>query len=186
MQVDLQCRCGEIRAQLDSTRAYTHARCYCTDCRAYARWLGADDILDARGGTALVAAPPQALRFTSSLDTLACLSLSGDGPLRWYAACCGMPLANTARDHRLAYVSVISDSLAVASREVAFGRPRCVAYAGSATGPVERTPLAITFAAARIGWRVVAARLRGSRNRMFFLADGAPLRTPRVVNAPRD
>lgn len=186
MKVDLQCRCGEIRGQLDNARAYTHARCYCRDCRAYARWLGADDILDAHGGTALVAAPPQVLRFTSSLDTLACLSLSEDGPLRWYADCCGMPIANTARDDRLAYVSVIADSLAVKAREAVFGRPRCVANAGSATGPVERTPLATTSAAARIAWRVVATRLRGSRNRVFFRPDGAPLRAPQVVDAPRD
>ena len=186
MQVDLQCRCGEIRGQLDGRRAYTHARCYCRDCRAYARWLGADDILDASGGTALVATPPQALRFTGGIESLACLSLSKGGTLRWHADCCGMPIANTTRNDRLAYVSVISDTLDAAAREAAFGPPRCAANTESAIGPVRRTRLATTLAAARIGVRVVATRLHGARNRVFFRADGTPIREPHIVDAPRD
>ncbi|ATD67835.1 hypothetical protein CNR27_10685 [Luteimonas chenhongjianii] len=186
MQIELQCRCGQLRARLDSDRAYAHARCYCKDCRAYALWLGADDILDAQGGTALVATPPQALRFTAGLDALTCLSLSENGLLRWYADCCGMPLANTTRDSQMAYVSVMSGSMQADAREAAFGAPHCVVNAGSATGPVRATPVATTLTAARIGVGVIAARLRGVRNRVFFRADGAPMRVPHVVEAPRD
>ncbi|MFL6587754.1 MAG: DUF6151 family protein [Luteimonas sp.] len=185
MHVELRCRCGQLRGEVDNAHAYGHARCYCRDCRAYARFLGADDVLDAQGGTAIVAVPPDAIRFTAGEARLACLSLSDTGVLRWYADCCQAPIANTARDARVAYVGVIAGALEPQDRDAAFGPPRFVLNQASPEGHVPGTPLATAIGGGRIFLRLLAARLRGLRNRAFFDAGGAPVRTPQVVDAPR-
>jgi len=186
MHVELRCRCGQLRGDVSNVHAYGHARCYCRDCRAYARLLGADAVLDAQGGTAIVAVPPDAIRFTAGEARLACLSLSEKGLLRWYADCCKAPVANTARDARVAYVGVIAEALEPRARDAAFGPPRFVLNRGSAEGHVRRTPLATAIGGGAIFMRLLAARLRGIRNRVFFDAGGAPLRTPDIVDARRD
>ena len=69
----LACRCGEVQGEIDPRRAYARATCYCRDCRAFACWLGGDGLLDAAGGTDIVAMSPDGLRFTRGFDKVACL-----------------------------------------------------------------------------------------------------------------
>lgn len=184
MTIPLRCRCGTVRGTLDPGRVYARATCYCKDCRAFARYLGAADVLDAAGGTDIAPVAPSALRITDGVAHVACMSLSPNGLLRWYASSCRTPLANTPREPKLPYVGVVSACLDAPPQalDAALGAPaRVVIQAASATAPVKPKRLAYAVAIARIVAGVMGAWLRRDRVSPFFDAGGQPLRTPHVI-----
>ncbi|MBF6025111.1 hypothetical protein IU514_13850 [Lysobacter niastensis] len=174
-----------MAGEMEAGRAYVRATCYCKDCRAFARFLGQPGVLDASGGTDIVAMAPAAVRFTAGSEHIACMSLSPKGLLRWYASCCGTPLANTARDPKMLYVGMVTACVDAAPQAVdaEFGtRGRVVLYAGSATAPVRGTPLAFVTGGVRIVAGLIGARLRRERTSPFFDGSGRPLREPDVIS----
>lgn len=182
----LRCRCGTLQGLVEPSAAAARAVCYCRDCQAYARFLAQPGIVDAEGGTEVVAMHPRHLRFTTGLESLACLSLSPRGLLRWYASCCSTPLGNTPRDRKLAYVGLVHSCLRApgSSLQASFGAVRITVNTPSAHGPALTTPL-LGRVAAGVGLvsSLVGARLSGSyRDNPFFDAgSGEPLRRPRVI-----
>ena len=38
MNIRLRCRCGKLQGDLDTAAVAARAKCYCTDCRAFARF----------------------------------------------------------------------------------------------------------------------------------------------------
>jgi len=187
MNIRIRCRCGKLQGELDTAAVAARAKCYCTDCRAFARFLGNEiTLLDGAGGTEVAAALPSGLRFTEGLDQLACMSLSPKGLYRWYAGCCRTPIGNTPRDPKLPYVGVIRACMAASSAELdaALGRGHIAANTKTAYRKVETTPAATAWAVLKIGGMIVKARLSGSyRNNPFFVPGGAdPVRTPRVIS----
>ena len=111
--MQLRCRCGAIQGTVDSRHVYGRAVCYCTDCQAFARYLGSQDqVLNRQGGTEIVAILPAAVHFETGLDKLACMSLSDKGLLRWYASCCRTPIGNTPRDRKMPLRRIDPDVLA--------------------------------------------------------------------------
>ncbi len=134
-----QCTCGALRAAVHLEPPHARALCYCQDCQDYAHYLKrVDDILDAHGGTDIIALPPKRLHFTAGTEHIQCMSLSPKGLLRWYAGCCRTPIGNTPRDRGIHYLGLIATGLAgdSAAREAAFGAPRTVLNAKSAYGAV--------------------------------------------------
>ena len=179
----LACRCGQVEGRIDPQRVHARASCYCRDCRAFARWLGGPELLDAAGGTDILAMAPDGLQITRGFEKVACMSLGPRGLLRWYASCCRTPLGNVPRDPRLYYLGVPVPAIAepVDAVEAAFGpRGRIAVNAGSAIAPVASPRLARLAGTLRIVAGVLSARLRGRRNRVLFDADGLPLREPLV------
>ena len=179
MTLELRCRCGKVRGRVDARRAYARATCYCLDCQAYARHLGASGMTDAHGGTDIVAMNPEAVTFTEGEEHIAGLCLQEGGLLRWYAGCCRTPLGNTPRDGGMAYVGVVTACLPdKAGVEEAFGaRDRIVLNAGSAIGEVRSTPLAMAAGGFRIAAGITMAKLRRQVPSLFFDASGQPHRT---------
>jgi hypothetical protein len=170
---------------MDAGRAYVRATCYCKDCRAFARFLGQPGVLDASGGTDIVATAPAAVRFTAGSEHVACMSLSPRGLLRWYASCCRTPLGNTPRDAKLPYAGLVTACFDAAPQAVdtVFGpRGRVVINTGSATAPVRATPLAFLTGGLRILAGLFGARLRRERTSPFFDASGRPLCEPEVIS----
>lgn len=185
MKLPLRCRCGTVRGEMDTDRVYVRATCYCKDCRAFATFLAVPDVVDAGGGVDLVAAAPAAVRFTAGRDQVVCMSLSPKGLLRWYAACCRTPLANTPRDASLPYVGMVAACFDAAPAQVdaALGRrDRIMLNTRSATAPVRSTPLAFVLGGLRILAGILGTRLRRERFSPFFEADGRPLREPEVIS----
>jgi hypothetical protein len=185
MTMQLRCRCGAVKGEMDTSRAYARATCYCKDCRAFARFLGQPGVLDASGGTDIVATAPAAVRFTAGSEHVACMSLSPKGLLRWYASCCRTPLGNTPRDAKLLYAGMVTACFDAAPQAVdaAFGpRDRIVLNTGSATAAVRATPLAFLVGGLRILAGLIGARLRRESTSPFFDASGRPLREPEVVS----
>lgn len=181
----LRCRCGILQGVVQISRTANRALCYCADCQAYARFLDAS-ALDTSGGTEVVAMTPRHVRFVSGLESLACLSLSPRGLLRWYAQCCRTPIGNTPRNHRLAYVGLMHCCLGdEAAREASFGPVRIAVNTKSARGPVPSLPFTYPVRAMLDLTRsLVGARLSGSyRQSPFFDTDThAPVRKPLVLS----
>lgn len=174
-----QCRCGRLQGEMAQPEQAMRAVCYCRDCQAYAHLLGQpQQVLDAHGGTDIVATQSRYVRFTSGAESLACLSLSPRGLLRWYAGCCRTPIANTARDWKLPYAGMVHSCLRQPQpMETSFPRIEMVVNTKSAKGAppqVSRTRGVLRFA--RLMLRILAARARGAyRQTPFFDASGAPV-----------
>lgn len=183
MAIAFHCRCGTLRGEIEPREVYARATCYCRDCQAFARALGREDVLDAEGGTDIVAMLPAGVRFTNGSEQLASLSLSPKGLLRWHSRCCDTPIANTPRDPKVAYVGVLGHCLDPDARDAAVGPSRIALNTKSARGSVSSTPLRTFVGVMRIMRGVLAARLRGRhRDNPFFIADPPrPIAEPRVL-----
>lgn len=179
----IQCRCGQLEGELVAGNAMRFA-CYCRDCQAYAHALGhPEQVLDARGGTDVVAATQQQLRFTKGVESLACLTLSGRGIYRWYASCCNTPIANTARDPRLSYVAVVHSCLGEMDAE--FGSQRIPVNGPKTKGKRGYSTPRAMFSVARLIGAVVRARLTGrwKNTPLFKAGEPGPVVAPRVLDA---
>lgn len=182
----IRCRCGAFQAKLTRPRAGVRAVCYCRDCRAFARFLGPPEgMLDAMGGTDIVAVRPRQITFTQGNDRLVCMSLSKGGTLRWYTSCCKTPIGNTPRDVRVSHVGLVHTCLGAEkhSLEESFGPVRMRVNAKSAAGkPPANAPVAFAVAAIRYVAAMAYSRLSGKyRINPFFRPDGQPLVAPSVV-----
>jgi hypothetical protein len=184
MNHPLRCRCGKLQGHVVPSTVAARAICYCKDCQAYARFIGAPGVADQDGGTEVIASLPQHVRFTAGLDLLACMSLSEHGLLRWYASCCNTPIGNTPRHPKLPYVGLIHSCLEGGSStiESSFGARRIAVNTKSARNAVRSTPIASTFAVLRLMTSSLATRLVGAyKNNPFFTQDtGRPIRAVRV------
>lgn len=183
----IQCRCGKLRGTLAAGAKLTRAVCYCRDCQAYARALGEPRaILDANGGTDIVASLQEFVRFAEGKERIACLSLSKQGLLRWYSDCCDTPIANTPRHPKLPYVGLVHSCLGGDPRELdaLFGPPVLAINTDSATGPVPASGFRTLTATVRIIGRLLGARITGSwRASPFFDRDLRPISVPHVLVA---
>ena len=96
-QIEVRCRCGEVRGVVSdpSPRTVNRVICYCDDCQAFVHHLGRPDMLDEKGGSDIVQVAPARLRFTAGEDRIAGLRLSPKGLHRWHTTCCNTPIGNT-------------------------------------------------------------------------------------------
>lgn len=178
-EVIWSCACGSTRAALVPGEGALGV-CYCRDCRGYAHHLGHPEILDEAGGTAVYATLSDRLRILEGAGNLACLRLTRTGPMRWYAACCNSPLANTAPTPRVSYVAVMA---AGCTPRKALGRVRARLHGEAARGRVPRPRGgAMGFVWGAI-LRALSARLTGRwRATPFFDAAGQPIAPPRYLD----
>jgi hypothetical protein len=186
MNLPLRCACGAVQGQLVRSASATRAVCYCRDCQAYARFLGSPGIVDRDGGTEVVASLPMHVRFTRGVDSIACMSLSERGLLRWYASCCDTPIGNTPRNPKIPYVGVVHCCVEGGAPAIdrALGRKRIVVNTKSARKHVRSTPLASSVAVLKLMAAAAGARMSGAyRNNPFFVhASRTPIRPVRVLS----
>ncbi len=138
--VPLKCTCGSVRGVVAaSPKSGTRIVCYCEDCQAFARYLGAASALDAAGGTDIFQTAPANVRITAGFEAIRSLKLSPKGMVRWYTECCRTPVANTVSGS-VAFVGLISTFTDHAghgrSRDEALGSPFAWIHARAAHGPV--------------------------------------------------
>ncbi|UXI70071.1 DUF6151 family protein [Tahibacter amnicola] len=184
----IQCQCGKLRGTLSRSAAFTRLRCYCRDCQAYARALGKPaEIVDPQGGSDIVATLQQHVAFSQGKEQLACLSLSEQGLLRWYARCCNTPIGNTARDVKMCYIGLMHSALSSApvTLDAAFGNAAIAVNAKSARGAVTESGIRTVLATVRIIGRVLQSRFSGAyrASPFFSYPDGRPVADPRVLDA---
>lgn len=176
MSHPIQCQCGSLTGEVSNTNAAVRAVCYCKDCRAYAIHLGKEEeVLDALGGTDVVATQARDVALTGGVENLACLSLSSRGTLRWYAKCCNTPIANTSRDWRLPYVGLVHTCLTKPlERSFPVVQMHVNTRSAKGTPPPSMWWRKLT---ALLGFmpKLLFARLTGSYRRTpFFTPGGAP------------
>ncbi len=186
----LRCRCGRVRGVARDVAPSAGFRfvCYCRDCQAFARCLGRPDVLDAAGSTDIFHMAAGRVTLAAGTDAVRCLRFSAK-VLRWYAECCGTPLANTAGP-RFPVVAVIHSFMDHAadgrSRDEALGPPLCRIFERSATGPLPPDAAAppslglFALRASRIlgwWWRGV-----GRPHPFFDPQTNAPLSEPRLLS----
>lgn len=178
---NLACRCGATRWTIAADAPGTHVECYCADCQTFVRHLQAVDWLDAAGGTELFQTLPHAVRFTAGSENLRLLRLSPKGLMRWYAGCCGTPIANTLASPGLPFVGMV-----LKPGQTGFGPVVTRANVAGALKPVRQGGIA--RAVFGVLSRALRAKLTASgRANPFFGADRAPIVAPIVLTlAERD
>lgn len=185
-ELTIECQCGTIHGAIYDIekKSGERVRCYCRDCQSYAHYLGqAKILLDAHGGTGMYVTTPQGIAFTQGQDQLACLQLSPQGPLRWYARCCNTPLGNTIKNPRLPFVSLPLICVK-ADVESAFGPKELGIFAKDAHGTLGKPASSrmSPWAALRVAYRLLRARIRGETKRSaYFDAAGQPRSRPTLI-----
>ncbi len=183
----IQCRCGQLRGLLTATRPSNHCICYCTDCQAFARHLGAHDALDKQGGTEIIQAPAANLTFSQGVDTLACLRLTDTGMLRWYTTCCQTPIGNTLANWRVSFVGLIHTCLRAEgqSLDTSFGPVTMRVSVKSAIGQEKPVSSGLLDGIAKTIAMIVRARISGAYRRSPFFdpRNGTPVAHPKVLTS---
>lgn len=188
MNHPLRCRCGTLRGYVSHPEKVSRGVCYCKDCQAFAHFLGkTDDILDEMGGTDVIATLSKYLSFTQGFDALACMSLTDDGMLRWYASCCNTPIGNTPRGFKTSHVGLIHTCLEDPSKtlERSFGPVRMRVNTKHAKGKPKVMLISTVTSILRFLSSLIGARLDGSyKSTPFFTPDrGIPVVPPKVLTS---
>jgi hypothetical protein len=181
----IRCRCGRIEGTLALPHKGVRAVCYCRDCQSFARYLGPPPgMLDAQGGTEVVAVRPDRVSFQRGVDQVACMSLSPHGTLRWFAPCCRTPLGNTPRNPGFPHLGLVHSCLdSRGDLGAVFGPVRMRVNRQGATGNVAAAPaFGFATAIARYAGGLALARASGAyRNNPFFDATGKPIVEAHVI-----
>jgi hypothetical protein len=185
----LACRCGAVSgALLDvGPDQGDHVVCHCTDCQDLTRHLGhAEHVLDAHGGSALYQSRCARLRLDTGRDQLACVHLTDKPTLRWYAACCGMPLFNTYANGKLPYITTQLAACDPAKRADLIGPPRGHLFTDDGIGDTSALPkMSMGQLMRRFFPRMLRDLLSGDRRRcpLFDPKTLEPIATPRRLTA---
>lgn len=187
MTQPIRCSCGKFKGTLARTHKENRGICYCADCQAFACYLHrAGQILDRSGGTDIIQTTPKHVSFTDGIEHLACMRLTPNGLLRWYASCCNTPIGNTLANYKLSFVGLVHNCLesAPVSLDEAFGPIRMQLKTRSAQGEPKPKAFGLPAAMVRIASMLLKARLDGSYKRTPFFIPGSntPLVTPKVLS----
>jgi hypothetical protein len=133
----LRCRCGAVtgRVQRASPSTLNRVVCYCSDCQAFAHYLGRADLLDAQGGSDIVQAAPAAIEFQRGTEHIAALRLSEKGLYRFYVDCCKTPVGNLVGP-AIPFIGIVAQAFEgdARSRDELVGRPTGAVHGQDAIG----------------------------------------------------
>jgi hypothetical protein len=179
----IQCKCGTVRGQLEGTGVSNRLICYCTDCRAFARFLGrVDDVLDEQGGTEIVQVAQPRLSFSQGADRLAAVRLSEKGLVRWYASCCKTPIGNTMAGPKASFIGLIHSSLDHARMDRDFGKKIARVNTATALGDTKPAQRGLLGVITRFIWIVFTMRISGRyRTSRMFGESGSPRVAPTIL-----
>jgi hypothetical protein len=140
MELSIRCHCGALGGVIRDVTPHTSHRgvCYCDDCQTAAQFFSKRAVLDERGGTDVLQISQSQVKITRGAESLRCLRLSPKGLMRWHAACCDTPIANTMPNAKMPFVGILSvatDHAATGvSRDEALGRPHLYVHGRFARG----------------------------------------------------
>lgn len=187
MQDTLQfsCTCGAFAGRVTkvSPKSAAHLKCYCKYCQGFPAHLGAADrFVHDDGWVDLVQVSPEDIQVDQGAAHLACLKFTPKGPLRWYAACCNTPLANTLGGRVPPFVSFYAGTMGDAD----LGPVQLYSFCDhlpAETRPKPSGKWAVRGFIWRFVKRVIPAILTGKhRKNPFFDAKGAPVATPQLLS----
>ncbi len=181
----IQCKCGAVSGQLGGKGTSNRVVCYCTDCRAFADFLGCpSEVLDAQGGTEIVQVAQPRLTFSQGKEHLAAVRLSEKGLVRWYAACCKTPIGNTPINPKVPFIGLVHSSLDHSRMDADFGKSVAKVNTDTATGEPKPKSNGLFVSILRFLWIVLSTRVNGRyRKSELFNESGAPIVRPTVLTA---
>lgn len=184
--IAIACRCGEVGAVLKDAGRKTgsHVQCYCKDCQAGAKALGAEDTMMPRGGTDIFQTVPSAVEITKGHANLAAIRLSPNGLVRYYASCCNTPMFNTLGAPRLSFVGLFVNTMQGDAVDKAIGK---VIAVNSAECAQPGAGALKSYGFNKAGFNVLARHFGGmmrgaTKTGPFFDDQGQPMVTPRVLS----
>ena len=185
--LSLKCRCGEVSGSATDVTPSSGTRvvCCCSDCQAFAVYLGAEsDTLDEYVGTEVFQVSQSQFVIEQGKDKLRSMRLSKKGLLRWYTSCCNTPIGNTI-SAKMPLVGVIHTFIDSPDREKVLGPVRAFVQTQHAKGTPDypkhsaKFPLCIT---ARIIRKMLLWKLQGkSKPSALFDNEGRPVAKPTIV-----
>ena len=135
--VKLRCRCGEVTGGVQgaSPSKLNRVVCYCSDCQAFAHYLGRADLLDAHGGSDIVQAAPARVTFDRGAEHIAALQLSEKALYRFYTDCCKTPIGNMVGP-AIPFIGIVAQAFEgdARSRDEHLGKPRGGIHGQDAVG----------------------------------------------------
>ena len=186
--IDLKCTCGAVKgtAKNITPRSGNRVVCCCSDCQAFAEFLGrSGQTLDACGGTELYQTSQSQISIHAGLENLSAMRLTPKGMLRWYTSCCNTPVGNSMAAS-IPFFGIIHTFVDVQDREKIFGRVRAYCQTQDAIGTVNhprahpKFPLGITV---RILRQLVVWKLQGKHKpSAFFDENGKAVAKPLIAN----
>lgn len=183
------CECGTVSGTLRIGAEGDHLICHCSDCQNLAHYLGHERLLDAQGGTALYQTRCACMRLDTGRDRLACVHLTDKPTLRWYAACCRMPLFNTIATGKLPFITVQLGACDPAALGRLLGPPRGHLFTQDGIGDTSRLPkMSMVTLMRRFVTRAIKDIVSGDRRRaaLFDAQTLEPIATPhRLTDAER-
>jgi Family of unknown function (DUF6151) len=184
----IRCHCGSLKGTLKRTEYVNRCVCYCADCQAFAHLLKREnEILDAVGGTSLIQTIPENITFDEGTENLACIRLTANGLLRWYAACCNTPIGNTSPNFKISFIGLVHNCFSSSqdSLDRDFGPIRMHVHTKYAIGEQKPRSAGLFAGTLRIMGMVLRARLDGRyKLTPFFVPEsGVPIVTPKVLSS---
>lgn len=170
------CHCGKMAWRISAEARGTHLICYCADCQTYAKALENGAVrIDSDGGTEIFQTLPANFEFVTGQEHLAVLRLSPKGILRWYAGCCGTPIANTLPKPGMPFVGAVLPPGADGYGPIT----ALLSTVGTAPHIKEKGVLG---AYVSVVGRILGASLNKAKRRSpFFTQNGSPIVHPRVL-----
>lgn len=178
------CTCGALRGEVSEAGIKTGLRlvCHCADCRANELYHGQPD--PAPDPVELFQLAPDSITISHGAEHLRAIRLGPRGPLRWYAACCGTPFANTLARPGLPFAGMRADLF---QDKTALGKIRARAFIPSTVpGKPPRTKGGGAMAWGILS-RMIASRLSGrwKETPFFDAVTGRPVAEPELISKSR-
>ena len=188
MTHSIRCRCGSLKGTLKQTKGVNRCVCYCSDCQAFAHFLKQQsEILDDAGGTDIIQTSPANVTFDDGIENLACMRLTSNGLLRWYATCCKTPIGNTPPNFKMPFIGLVHNCLSSEpdALDRAFGPIRTRVSTQYAIGEQKIKSVGVLAGSLRVIGIILSARIDGSYKRTSFFdtESGAPIVTPKVLSS---
>lgn len=188
MNHPIACQCGKVKGYLVCSGQENRGICYCTDCQAFAKYLGQESaVLDNAAGTEIVQTLAEFVHITEGKERLACIKLTDKGLLRWYSNCCNTPIANIPANYKNTFVGLVHNCLTGGSNalDASFGKVKMAAFTDSATSNPKPKAYGVPSAMLRIIAMLLKARIfRAYKKTPFFdVQTGKPVAIPKVLGS---
>lgn len=186
--ISLKCKCGDVAGiATDITPASgNRVVCCCSDCQAFAAYLGNEsEILDPFGGTEIFQMSQAQVSIQQGQDKLQSMRLKEKGLLRWYCSCCNTPIGNT-MSAGMPFVGVLHSFINEPERDKILGPVRAFVQTQYAKGTPDypthsaKFPIGITV---RIMRKLLVWKIQGKHKpSVFFGEDGKPAVKPIIAS----
>lgn len=131
----VRCKCGEVQGHIQGKGISNRVICYCSDCQAFAKYLGSPTgVLDGQGGTEIIQVAQPRFHIDRGMEHVAIVRFGPKGLVRWYASCCKTPIGNTLSNPTVSFIGLVRCVLDPTKIDQDFGKHIAKVNVDSAIG----------------------------------------------------